>query len=778
MSASTIAFLALAACQSYSQAALSRITDLGDRFGAAVKVDRNLNTYVSGGETAFLRKYNSAGQMVWNRDYSYWSAATLGKYSELHFTPNGDLLHLDTAQDFFGSGAMMSARRVSPATGNALWEWQGRLNDAYCKSQLFQNGGLVAILAHSGENNASLYCLNTVTGQQLWRYDWIGSTAVDFYVRGDYLFVSTNSGDQPEFTILGPTGTEERRFVLNPGTTRVPVALVESGDDMLFYSRSFNGSTYDLTVSRMDAAFNPLGWFVIAGAGEAAWKLADTAQGSDRRFVFLKDGMYDWSGYNPVSCLAAHSSSEVPIFSRLTQGANGFDSACAATDTWGFAYLGGENTATVNGNVVRRGLLMSINPNSGASMWSLNLAERGVDRVRDLEVLSNGDTVLVGGNKLIEVYQRPIAANDWFDCPEGASIAINETAGLRINDRYAQMAACSIVAQPTKGTVTLGAGGGFTYLATAGQTGSDTFRYRLTRGAYSSEATVNIRLRHTIGQIIADVAQLDSGELFPLVVTMSSPVTNPSGDYVSLRCNPPVVSMPAYTVMPNGWTTKRIEGNQAPVVGTNTNIVISATYSGRTVSTTRTVYAARLWSFGFWTDRVYGGTQITGEIRLTGLAANDTTVNLSSNTTVAQISPSVVIPRNGSGAGVTLYTAPTMTETTATLTASLGPTTIARQVRILAPALDIAKFPVDSLTGGLNTSLRLKIFGTAPSSGFPVVLRASSSLLLMPPQGVVPSNASLVDVAVGTKATTTSTVVSVTCTAGSVTRVASITLTP
>jgi VCBS repeat-containing protein len=93
------------------------------------------------------------------------------------------------------------------------------------------------------------------------------------------------------------------------------------------------------------------------------------------------------------------------------------------------------------------------------------------------------------------VNDPPVAAADSYTTTENVTLTVPVAQGVLVNDTDAegQALTAALVAQATRGTATLNANGSFTYVPTAGTSGSDSFTYRASDGAANSN-TVSVAI--------------------------------------------------------------------------------------------------------------------------------------------------------------------------------------------------------------------------------------------------------------------------------------------
>jgi hypothetical protein len=133
----------------------------------------------------------------------------------------------------------------------------------------------------------------------------------------------------------------------------------------------------------------------------------------------------------------------------------------------------------------------------------------------------------------------------------------------------------------------------------------------------------------------------------------------PSGGAVIAlsSANPSLVTVPATVTVPAGQTTATFTANTSPVTST-TPVNVSASYSGTTVATTMFLVVSRaVSSVTLDPSSVVGGTSSTATVTLRSAPSGNAFVTLaSSNTVLAVVPNSVIVPSGQSAATFTVNT--------------------------------------------------------------------------------------------------------------------------
>ncbi|MEX2187538.1 MAG: Ig-like domain-containing protein [Pirellulales bacterium] len=156
------------------------------------------------------------------------------------------------------------------------------------------------------------------------------------------------------------------------------------------------------------------------------------------------------------------------------------------------------------------------------------------------------------------VNDAPVATGDSYAITAGSPLNVSAANGVLKNDTDVDSTTLSaeLVSGPANGTLTLNADGSFTYTSTAGFSGSDTFTYRVSDGAATSNtATVTIGV-NAPPQAVADAYTVNEDQT--LTVASASGVLANDTDAESDPLTAELVTGPTHgtlTLNPNGSFT-------------------------------------------------------------------------------------------------------------------------------------------------------------------------------------------------------------------------------
>jgi RHS repeat-associated protein len=272
-------------------------------------------------------------------------------------------------------------------------------------------------------------------------------------------------------------------------------------------------------------------------------------------------------------------------------------------------------------------------------------------------------------------------------------------------------------------------------------------------------------------------ANVTGGGVATGTVTLSAPAAADTTVMLS-SSNPAAGAVPGSVVVPAGGTSTPFTVTTSPVVAT-TGVTLTAAFNQYSATTLLYVVPAQLSSLAISPSSVLGGNPATGTVTLSGVAAANMTVTLSSNDSAVTVPPSVTVQAGSATATFTITTTAGVANRTATITATLNGTS--RTATLALTDADIASLsiaPSSVLNGGTATGT-VTLNGTAASNI--VVSLSSSAPDAFPATGsvTIPQGATSGNFTINTSLrSVTPKTVTITATRGAVTRQATITVTP
>jgi hypothetical protein len=270
-----------------------------------------------------------------------------------------------------------------------------------------------------------------------------------------------------------------------------------------------------------------------------------------------------------------------------------------------------------------------------------------------------------------------------------------------------------------------------------------------------------------------------SGDSNLIAVQLTSAVPA-SGSLISLASsNPAAVSVPATITMPGNtaWTQFSISASQ---VTAPTPVTLTATLNSGTASVQLTVMPPSLKSVSISPSFISGGAQPEAIIMLNGQApAGGAAVSLSSDSPAALPPAAATVPAGSQSVSIPLPTTSVAANTVATITATWNGSSVNSQFTVLPPAQPSSISLSPSATSGTNGSFATVMMASPATNDETFEVASSNPAVASTPNSVIiPSGLVAGGFNIFTAPVTTQTVVTISVTAGGVTRSANLTLLP
>lgn len=271
-------------------------------------------------------------------------------------------------------------------------------------------------------------------------------------------------------------------------------------------------------------------------------------------------------------------------------------------------------------------------------------------------------------------FQRPQAFADSYTVVQGDLFTTSGN-GLFVNDKFTNPAltAASVVAGmgPEKGLVTMTGAGDFTYLARDGSTaipvGTQTFRYRSTRGAFSSEAQVTLNVVRGVSSLALSRYTVAGAASVGGTVDLSSAG---GATVVNLSQSSPYITMPTSVTIGSGKTRGTFILNAVPVPAV-TVVPITASFNGTSKIVNLTLQPLQVASFTVSPTAITAGGTFGVQIKLNGRAGvGGVAMDLSADKIYVTTPGPFTIPEGQISAGFTLPTVNPSSNTSVLLTLS------------------------------------------------------------------------------------------------------------
>jgi hypothetical protein len=265
-------------------------------------------------------------------------------------------------------------------------------------------------------------------------------------------------------------------------------------------------------------------------------------------------------------------------------------------------------------------------------------------------------------------------------------------------------------------------------------------------------------------------------------VILSAPAPSTGAEIQLSSNNAGAASVPTTLVIPPGATQATFDVS-AQLVPTNTVVQITAAYGGITRSANLTIYPVLVQSVVLTPLQLTAGdSTTTNTVRLTRQAppSGATVVLTSSNPSVAEVPPTILIPAGTTTTAFSIQTNPVLAFTSVRISATFAGITRTATLSVYPRVLSsLTLSPTAANAGTPTTANKVVITRAAPAGGAAVLLSSSnSSVALVPPQVMVAAGATAATFSIETRAVSAATSVTITAAYGGVTRSANLTVYP
>jgi len=263
-------------------------------------------------------------------------------------------------------------------------------------------------------------------------------------------------------------------------------------------------------------------------------------------------------------------------------------------------------------------------------------------------------------------------------------------------------------------------------------------------------------------------------------VSLTGPATS-GGVVVQLSSsNTAVATVPPFVTVPAGIATASLEVTTVPV-GQSAPVTITAAGGGVTKTSNQlNVVPLGLTLITTLGSSIIGGHSLNGQVHLNGPApSGGLVVGLSSsNTAVATVLASITVPAGENKQSFTVTTVPVAQSTPFTITASAGGVTRTAQRNVVPPSPDSVTLLPGNFSGGQSSIGTVYLAGTS-AGGLVLGLSSSNTAVATVPSSVTaPAGATTASFTVTTVPVAQSTPVTITATAGGVSKTSSMNVLP
>ncbi len=302
----------------------------------------------------------------------------------------------------------------------------------------------------------------------------------------------------------------------------------------------------------------------------------------------------------------------------------------------------------------------------------------------------------------------------------------------------------------------------------------------ITGSQYESGAVRSATVRvttATLGPVSCGTTSFNPSQTATGTVTLSGP-TGSSGKTVSLVSSDPSITVPATVKVLAGQTTATFVISSHPVSEV-TNPTVTASLAGQSSTLTMQVAPAPLKSLSVTPSSVTAGATALGEVIIGTQAGNSgDVVGIKSNTASVTVPATATIPASGTYTTFAIKTGGVTASTVVTVSAIFNGVTKFASFTVEPAALSGIVISPASVKGGTNAGATVHLNGEAGPSGCTVALKSSNIAVTVPASLTLPVGTSSFSFVLKTNTVKFSTPVTVTATLGTLTKTASLTLTP
>ncbi len=214
-------------------------------------------------------------------------------------------------------------------------------------------------------------------------------------------------------------------------------------------------------------------------------------------------------------------------------------------------------------------------------------------------------------------------------------------------------------------------------------------------------------------------------------------------------------------------------------VATSTSVTITATVGSAAGTATLTVTPPTLASVALDPNTIGGGASTTGVVTLSGPAPEGgLLVNLASSQSAAQVQSSVKVPAGRTMATFAVATTPVTSETSVTITASLGSSSQTATLTLNPLGLSSLTIHPNTVNDGRPSTGVVELNGPAGAGGVVVALASDNAAATIPASVTISAGHSSATFVIATAAVSAQTTVTLTATLGSVSKTATLTINP
>ncbi len=253
----------------------------------------------------------------------------------------------------------------------------------------------------------------------------------------------------------------------------------------------------------------------------------------------------------------------------------------------------------------------------------------------------------------------------------------------------------------------------------------------------SSSATLTLK-RTAVDAINTQKSSIPGGQSLSASVSLTGNA-GVGGLKVDLSVNDPSASVPSTVTVPFGQLFAAFSVSTFPVVDDRI-VTIRAFADGLAKTKQVTIERPRLTSIQLSPTSFAGGEDVTGTVRLTGIApAGGILVSLSSSDAAVLVPASVLVEAGKSEVTFDATVLPVTANKDVTLSATHRGQTVTETFRLEKTVLKAIRFSTSETIGGESVQLIIDLNGPAPESGMDVTLTSSDASISVPASVSVPA---------------------------------------
>ncbi len=783
-----LALSSLGLAQDYFVKKVSFITGSTSAYFDAVTADDGGGCYVAGRRnnggtrTTVLQKYDSNGVVVWTSNLTFLPAE--GKCVQILLSGGQPIFFVGYTHPQFGPQVYVT--RLSPSTGALVWE---KFSNMTPKAAATSSSGtasrivLVGSYPHVSNPSFTRYTIidfklsNGATTKASSDPTFDNTTFEDIVYSGNQFKIACLRNGRLQMAVRANTDGASEGFAewaTLPGTYFGPQVVALSGGDVGFAARRVNngiGTGYFLRVQGLYTTV-----YETSGGSPNANLVDLKALSSNRMIAVGKTG-----GTVSVGQVYRIQSDGVVNIQEYARTAGTILPKGIWVDEIETVHV----AHSVQTMFTERTWGMGSVANGGwkhSFLWNFQDSEPyAMDTAAatgKMFIVGRRDYAGINVGFLATVIAIPDTIADTYEMRTGTTWVENGY-GAQLNDFGIVGATTTYTDQATNGTFSPALAGGFTYAPDPGFVGSDGVKYKLSRDGQESPPTI-IALIVQPEIIAIDAPVVHSGTSSTLTIRLNGPRQLNTGT-IYLADNSAQTAMPATVSVPVNTSSRTFAlTTTQDLVDRTTTIFAQIIFpnSTQTFTKTLTIKGLALTSLSLNPASLVGGRPFVGTVSLSAPTTAARTVNIthSGSDVATPISASVAVGQ--STATFDGGTSVSSTSVTRTVTATFNGVSIARDLTLNPGGLFAFTITPTSVRGGVGSQGKLQTAGLAPSGGTTAFLSVNGASVTVPASATVAAGAQFGTFLITTSAVSSTVTRTVTAQWATITKTATLTVTP